>query len=195
MRNSISGNQRGFSLVELLAAIVIMGVLGLAIGGVLLQLQRSNRITHEMTAVRQVQAAGDSVSMDGLQAQSLDFGSGMTDNTGFLQLSWAGEWTDADGKYNLRSRNVTYILVASGNQHDLHRIESSEWTIGNAAPVETSLDGIVARHLDAADMSCGWIDTTGDGSPDTETFAFRVVSTVGTRTEERTYNITCRPAN
>jgi prepilin-type N-terminal cleavage/methylation domain-containing protein len=195
MKRSLRVNEKGFTLVELLAAIVIMGILGLAMGGVLIQLMRSDRITNEMTAVRQVQAAGDRVSMDGLQAQYLTFGTSMTDSAGFLQLSWIGEWTDENGDYNLRTRSVAYKLVAAGEQHELHRIEESEWTIGTDDPVATDLDSVVAQHLEADDMSCEWLDTAGgDGVPDTETFAFRVVSTVGTRTEVRTYEITPRPA-
>ncbi len=194
MMRKLRHNQKGFTLVELLAAIVIMGVLGMAIGGVIVQLQRSSRITQQMSAVRQVQAAGDRVSMDGLQSQYITFGSSMTDNAGFLQLSWVGEWTDENGDYNLRSRSVDYILVASADQYDLHRVEASEWTINDNTTSE-EIDSVVANHLDASEMSCDWIDTTGDGDPDTETFAFIVVSTVGTKTEERTYNVTPRPAN
>ena len=80
-------------------------------------------------------------------------------------------------------------LVAEGHQYDLHRIEHSTWTIDGVAQPATDADTIVARHLDAGRMSCGWID------PDAETFSFAVVSTVGTKTESRTYHITPRPAS
>ena len=195
MRRDIRKREEGFTLVELLAAIIIMGMLGIAVGGVLIQLQRSSRITQEMTAVRQVQAAGDRVSMDGLQAQFITLGTSMTDNDGFLRLSWTGEWADDNG-YNLRSRSVTYTMVASGSQYDLHRIETCDWTIDGADVDCGAGDSVVARHLDADEMSCEWIDTVGgDGVADTETFSFTVVSTVGTKTEERTYNVSPRPAN
>lgn len=192
MKRMLTGSEKGFTLVELLAAVVIMGLLGLAIGGVLIQLQRSNRITQEMTAVRQVQAAGDRVSFDGLQAQSTEFGSSMTDNAGFLRLFWIGEWNDNNG-YNVRTRSIVYTLVASGDQYQLLRSEDSEWTIDGAT---TFIDEstVVARNLEPGAMSCGWIDTTGDGTPDNETYSFRVVSTVGAKTEARTYDITPRPA-
>lgn len=194
MKTGSRGREKGFTLVELLAAILIMGMLGIAAGGVLIQLQRSDRITHEMTAVRQVQAAGDRVSMDGLQAQSIAMGSSITDNAGFLHVTWVGEWTDDEG-YNLRTRSVTYTLVAHGDQYDLLRAENCTWTLDGADVECVDTETVIARHLDADEMSCGWIDSTGDGTPDTETFAFTVVSTVGTRTEERTYDITPRPAN
>ena len=197
MKRRLRGNEKGFSLIELLAAVVIMGVLGIAIGGVLIQLQRANRITHEMTAVRQVQAAGDMVSLDGLQAQSIVMGSGMTDSAGFLQLSWIGEWTDDEGDYNLRARDITYYLEDEDGDGSfvLRRYEITEWTVDGDDISPDPTDAVVARNLDASEMSCEWTDTTGDGNPDTETFAFTVVSVVGTRTEERTYDITPRPAN
>lgn len=197
MKRRLRGNEKGFSLIELLAAVVIMGVLGIAIGGVLIQLQRANRITHEMTAVRQVQAAGDMVSLDGLQAQSIVMGSGMTDSAGFLQLSWIGEWTDDEGDYNLRARDITYYLEDEDGDGSfvLRRYEITEWTVDGDDISPGPTDAVVARNLDASEMSCEWTDTTGDGNPDTETFAFTVVSVVGTRTEERTYDIAPRPAN
>ena len=199
MKRRLRGNEKGFSLIELLAAVVIMGVLGIAIGGVLIQLQRANRITHEMTAVRQVQVAGDMVSLDGLQAQSIVMGSGMTDSAGFLQLSWIGEWTDENGDYNLRTRDITYYLEDEDGDgsYDLRRYENcTEWTMdGDDEECVGSHGHGRGPQFDASEMSCDGQDTTGDGNPDTETFAFTVVSTVGTRTEERIYDITPRPAN
>ncbi len=62
-------NEKGFTLVEFLVAIPIIGLLGLAMGAVLIQLLHSDRISQRMVAVRQVQAAGDRVSQDGVQAQ------------------------------------------------------------------------------------------------------------------------------
>ena len=150
-----------------------------------------------MTAVRQVQAAGDRVSLDGLQSQEVVLGSGMTDNAGFLRLSWTGEWTDDSGDYNLRSKDITYYLEDEDGDgsYDLRRYEITEWIVEEEDVSPDPVESFVARSLVAGEMSCAWQDTTGDGEPDNETFAFTVVSTVGTKTEERTYNITPRPAN
>ena len=61
-----------------------------------------------------------------------------------------------------------------------------------ADPTETELTTTVARYLDPDQMLCEWQDSDEDGEPDEATFAFKVVSVVGTKTEERTYNITPR---
>ena len=90
-------NEKGFTLVELLVAIPIMGLLSLAMGAVLIQLLHSDRISQRMVAVRQVQAAGDKVSQDGVQAQYVTFGDDMTDDEWSLNLTfgWESGWMTA----------------------------------------------------------------------------------------------------
>ncbi len=185
-------NEKGFTLVELLVAIPIMGLLSLAMGAVLIQLLHSDRISQRMVAVRQVQAAGDKVSQDGVQAQYVTFGDDMTDDEWSLNLMWMGEWIDDSGTYNSRSENVTYALVPAKGLYDLQRHEIVQVRVGTADPTETELTSTVARYLDPDQMLCEWQDSDEDGDPDEETFAFKVVSVVGTKTEERTYNITPR---
>jgi prepilin-type N-terminal cleavage/methylation domain-containing protein len=179
-------NQKGFTLIELLVAIPIIGLLGLAMGGVLIQLLHSDRISQRIVAVRQVQAAGDRVSQDGVQAQWVTFGTSMTSTSGFLNLRWAGEWLDDSGTYNNRSENVTYTLVPDNGQYNLQRHEIIHLKVGTAAPTNTDVTSIVGQHLDASQMSCAWQDSKQ------ETLVFKVVSVVGTKTEERTYSITPR---
>jgi prepilin-type N-terminal cleavage/methylation domain-containing protein len=179
------GREKGFTLVELLVAIPIIGLLGLAMGAVLIQLLHSDRISQRMVAVRQVQAAGDRVSLDGVQAQSVEgVGDDMTSDDWSLKLSWNGEWTDGTG-YNTRKVNVTYTLVPGNAGYELQRHEVAVMKVGTN---ETTRDvtSTVAQYLDRSQMSCQWEDANE------MTIAFRVVSVVGTKVEERTYNVTPR---
>jgi prepilin-type N-terminal cleavage/methylation domain-containing protein len=189
MKKWFKGSEKGFTLIELLVAIPIVGLLGLAMGGVLIQLLHSDRITQGMTAIRQVQAAGDRVSQDGVQAQYVTFGPAMTSDNGFLNLRWTGEWMDDSGTYNSRSEDVTYHLEAMNGRYDLQRHDIVWIKVGTAAATaQPEVVTTVARYLDASQMSCQWLASSGNS-----TFAFKVVSVVGTKTEERTYNVTPRP--
>jgi prepilin-type N-terminal cleavage/methylation domain-containing protein len=181
-------NEKGFTLVELLVAIPIIGLLSTAMGAVLIQMLHSNNITHREVAVREVQAAGDRVSQDGVQAQYVTFGDDMTDADWSLNLVWTGEWMDDSGDYVLRYENVTYTLVPANGVYELQRHEIRQLTVGGDT-TNTDITATVARHLDADQMWCQW-----EGSGNTE-FSFKVVSVVGARTEERTYNITPRPSD
>jgi prepilin-type N-terminal cleavage/methylation domain-containing protein len=179
------GREKGFTLVELLVAIPIIGLLGLAMGAVLMQLLRSDNISQRMVAVRQVQAAGDKVSVDALQAQYVSgVGEDMTSENWSLILSWSGGWTDTNtGDYITRKVTVEYYLEeASDGLCDLKR---REW-LNVPTTADATVDSTVAEHLDVSQMSCQWY---GGGD---RTFAFKVVSVVGTKMEERTYNITPR---
>jgi len=186
MKKWFKGREKGFTLVELLVAIPIIGLLGLAMGAVLIQLLHSDRISQGVTAIRQVQAAGDRVSQDGVQAQSVTFGDNMTSPSWSLNLSWTGDWTDYGGTYNNRSENVTYTLVPVNGRYNLQRHEIARITVG-ASTTNRDVTSIVGQYLDASQMSCRWL------ASDNMTFAFKVVSVLGTKTEERTYNITPRP--
>jgi prepilin-type N-terminal cleavage/methylation domain-containing protein len=179
-------NEKGFTLVELLVAIPIIGLLGLAMGAVLIQLLHSDRISQRMVAVRQVQAAGDRVSQDGVQTQYVTFGDNMTDEDWALDFAWTGEWMDESGDYVLRTVNVTYTLVPVDGLYELQRHEIRQLTV-DGDETDTEVTSTVAQYLDADQMWCQW-----EGSGEVE-LSFKVVSVVGTKTEERTYHITPRP--
>ena len=181
------GREKGFTLVELLVAIPIIGLLGVATGAVLIQLLHSDRVSNRMVAVRQVQAAGDRVSQDGVQAQSVTFGDNMTSTGWTLTLSWSGQWSDEVTGYNSRDVTVTYYMEAAADgQYDLRRHEVADITVG-ATTEHRDINTRVGQHLDASRMSCQWQDS------DHLSFVLKVVSVVGTKTEERTYNISPRP--
>jgi prepilin-type N-terminal cleavage/methylation domain-containing protein len=178
-------NEKGFSLIELLVALPIMGLIGLAMGAVLMQLLHSDRISQRMVAVRQVQAAGDRVSQDAVQAQQVTFDNDMTATGGFLDLSWTGQWTDNTATYNSRTVSVTYTLVPVNGEYELQRHEVATIIVG-ATTENRDLTTTVGHYLDASQMSCQW-EAGGHTA-----FSFKVVAVVGTKTEERTYDITPR---
>jgi prepilin-type N-terminal cleavage/methylation domain-containing protein len=178
-------NEKGFTLVELLVAIPIIGLLGLAMGAVLIQLLHSDKISQRMLAVRQVQVAGDKVSMDAVQAQQVAFGDNMTDSEWSLNLQWEGQWTDNTGVYNARTVSVTYTLVPAKGKYELQRHEVSEVTVGSTTENNDFIT-TVGEHLDASQMSCEWVDVSA------KSFSMNIVAVVGTKTEERTYTITPR---
>jgi len=178
-------SEKGFSLIELLVAIPIIGLLGLAMGAVLIQLLHSDRISQRMVAVRQVQAAGDRVSQDAVQAQEVTFGDNMTDATWSLDMRWTGQWTDNTGIYNSRTVSVTYTLVPANGKYELQRHEVSQFIVGTNTE-NRDFTTTVGQHLDASQMSCQWEDSG------TDSFSFKVVAVVGTKIEERTYTITPR---
>lgn len=100
-------DQTGFTLVELLVAIALVGLLSAGIAGMISQLLTMNaRTSNHMIAVRQVQQAGKEISKDALQAQSVEPGA----DSGFpLFLSW----TDLEGVTN----NITYTITEDGELH------------------------------------------------------------------------------
>jgi len=164
----MQGNQRGFTLVEVMVGVVIMALVGLAAAIAIIQVVNAGRNSSHMSALRQVQTAGYWVSRDGLQAQGVSIAEG----TGFpLELTWQ-DWDDYE------VHQVVYSLqdMPSGSLKKLWRQE----TINGGEPTNT----LVARYIDTSATSCQW-----DGSQIT----FEVSATLEQQTESRTYEIKPRP--
>lgn len=168
---SIIKNQRGVTLIELLIAIAIAGVITASITMALFQVYAGNaRSSNHMTAVKQVQNAGYWITRDTLMAQNVLLA---TDADGFpLTLTWV-EW-------DTTTHEVTYDLVDS----EFKRTEdASEMRVAqyiNTDPTKTKLE---------------YIDANGDGNNDK--LIFTVTSTVGSgaheRSETRIYEAIPRP--
>lgn len=125
-------NQKGFTLIEMLIAVAIAGLIVAAAAGAVVQLIQSSDTTAHMLAVRQVQQAGYWVSTDGLQAQYVS----ASGPEGF-PLHF---WNSHDVTYNLTDPNADGL-------HELHRIESES-------------DMTVAKYL-TPNTTCSWNATAG----------------------------------
>ena len=170
--------QRGFTLVEMLVVLVLIGIITGGITAAISQVLTINtRASNHMIAVRQVQQAGKEVSKDTLQAQSVNA-------TGspyhLVTLTWV-EWGTN------QTNSVVYELVGiSGEGKELqrsHSINSTEPTVNR-----------VAQYIDPnpAQTSCSWNNAT-------RVLTFTVTATVGSgpyeAIETRIYEIEPRPGS
>jgi len=166
-------DQRGITLLELLVAIALVGLLSAGIAGMISQLLTiSTRASNHMVAVRQVQQAGKEVSKDALQAQTLESGnsSGL-----LLTLAWI-EWDTGD------LHEVIYVL-ADMPSGEFKRLQRS-LTITPPEEEPTTIVSVVAQYIDPDQTSCVW--SSGE-------LTFAVTATVGGQSETREYEVKPRP--
>lgn len=166
----IHKNQGGFTLIEMLAVVALIGLISAGITASIIQILTINtRASNHMIAVRQVQQAGKEVSKDALQAQPNKID--VNPSGGFLALNW----TDSEGLEN----EVIYIL----EDDELQRSHSINGTAQGTAPP------VVAEYIDPAQTSCVW---------ENNVLTFTVTAIVGNgpqqATETRVYEIEPRPS-
>jgi prepilin-type N-terminal cleavage/methylation domain-containing protein len=166
----INKNQRGFTLMEVLIALALAGIIATAATMTTFQvINGSSRTSNQMTAVKQVQNAGCWVSWDVQMAQTVE-PAASPDPDGFpLYLKWT-EWGGT-------VHEVTYNIDIVNKQ--LKRSSS----VNGGEPTVTT----VAEFI-AADTNCEF----GGG-----VLTFTVTATVGAgsqeATETRIYEIKQRP--
>jgi prepilin-type N-terminal cleavage/methylation domain-containing protein len=159
----IKTNQKGFTLIEILIAVAIAGLMAAGTAGATVQIIQSTDTTAHMLAVRQVQTAGYWVSTDALQAQYVT----APGSEGFpLSL----EWTDSESNYH----NITYALGE---------------TPGELQRSDGATNIVVGRYL-TDDTICSW---DGTAKILTFAVTASVTGARGQETETRTYEIEPRP--
>ena len=167
----LNKGERGFTLIEMLMVITLVGLMSLGITAAISQLLTINsRSSNHMIAVRQVQQAGKEVSKDALQAQIVTPG----ENSGFpLTLTW-DEWGTND------THEVIYTLgdMLSGELKILWR----EHKINEILDSTTN----VAEYINPAPENT-YCNFNGD------VLTFTVTATVGGQSETRVYEIEPRP--
>jgi len=132
MRNKLRRNQKGFTLIEIVIAVAIAGLVVAAAAGAVVQLIQSQDTTAHMLVVRQVQQAGYWLSTDALQAQNV---SASNTSQGFpLALTWNGH-------------HFTYSLEPMDDLDELQRSDGA-----------TNMT--VAKYLTNT-TTCSWNATAG----------------------------------
>jgi prepilin-type N-terminal cleavage/methylation domain-containing protein len=165
----IKTNQKGFTLIEIVIALGIFGLVIAAASGTIAQVFQSSRSSEHMTALRQVQTAGYWVSKDGIEAESLT-------TQGYFLYVKRTDWDDGD------IHEVVYSLqdmMPSGALKQLQREESL-----NGVPATTT---IVSRYIDPEQTSCVW-------DANAKALTFTVTATMNQQTETRTYEVQPRPS-
>ena len=164
----IRTNQKGFTLIEIVIALGIFGLVIVAASGTIAQVIQSSRSSEHMTAIRQVQSAGYWVSKDGIQAQTIT-------TQGYFLYVARTDWDDGD------LHEIVYSLqdMPSGALKQLQREESL-----NAAPTATI---IISRYIDPDQTSCVW-------DADAKALTFTVTAKMNQQTETRTYEVQPRPS-
>lgn len=170
-------SQKGYTLIELLIVLGILSIASAAIfGGIYQVIRNTETNSNRMTAVMQVQAAGNRIGNDVHMAQTIATVANLTDPD-FLFLTWID--AASGDKYE-----ITYSFqdMSTGSMKKLMRTESI-----NDTDNSTSL---VSQYIDYSSSSttCNFTDGI---------FNLNITSTIGSGymsgSETRLYRVFPRP--
>ena len=167
----LKNDQRGITLIELVIAIAITGIITAAITMAVLQVLNMNtRTSNRMAAVSQVQHAGKLVSEDILMAQIV------ATESEFLKLTWT-DW----------ATNYTHVVIYTLEDMpsgEFKRLQREHYI--NYPNLDSTT--IVAEYIDSdpTETYCDWAGGV---------LTFKVTATVGGQSETREYEVMPRPGS
>jgi len=177
---AIQRDQRGLTLVELLIAILLAGVVTSGITMTIFQVFNMNsRTSNHMVAIRQVQHAGKQVSQDLLQAQHID-PEGNPDTPELLTLNWT-DWDDVQ-------HGIVYTLEDMPSGDILWREHYINLSLNSTTKVAEYIDVTIDPATGKPKTNCDWDDVN-------KIFTFTVTANVGGQSETRVYEVMPRPGS
>ncbi|XUX01460.1 MAG: type II secretion system protein [Dehalogenimonas sp.] len=178
----------GFTLVELLVAMAILGFLMAALGMTTMQIMKVNQKSqNQAMAIRQVQNAGQYISKDALQA---NLAIGMAGLNGFTPLTFTEDFKNIDLLNNTKTI-VTYTI----NNGNLIRQVSVNGVL--SAPITVATGVLFSANSADPNYNSTWFKATTVGS--VTTYELKITVRYGSgntaATETRYYKIEPRPDN
>lgn len=179
--------QRGFTLVEMLVVVTLVGIIAAGIAMTISQVMAVNsRTSNHMIALRQVQQAGDRVSKDVLQAVPGNVVHNTGDDPFYLRL--AIRYFDDD-----EQDFAQYTVIFRLDGHRLQREYYDDYVDHTSQPdIINTVAQYIVDYDPAKPLEPG---TSFRPAAEPGAYVFTVTAEVGMRTETREYEVKPRPGS